>query len=302
MTDIDAMPAELLPRELWGPAGYQEVEMFAPWYMFARRVGPEKEIVRVGLWPVCSEWHSSRKEPLKNAAGHRWPGMQIVYWNKFEDSPAEKGWSRVTQSPRAKIGYVILEAEKAYYASWSPRMRTHRRNQWLKLLGEGVYSIETIDKASFVSAFSTSDSVRKFDARHRRGYRKLLDTCTGDTEFYVMRRSEDGSIAAGRAVAYNVRHKTAEALVYFHNFRKTDLHTAVGLWDHLYREASQKGIRYITFGESWMKGRPEAWKGFSDFKSKFGLRYFYLPSTLCRIEITNPFHSLFKKCNTYKKD
>jgi hypothetical protein len=47
--------------------------------------------------------------------------------------------------------------------------------------------------------------------------------------------------------------------------------------DHWFQEGIRQGFTYLDFDLFWNQGDPEAWRGFSRFKSQFGIRYIRYP-------------------------
>ncbi len=56
----------------------------------------------------------------------------------------------------------------------------------------------------------------------------------------------------------------------------------VGLMDNWFKTSLEKNIAFLHFGGFWAPGNPQNWKGYSQFKAKFGLSYIAFPPTLFR--------------------
>ena len=89
-------------------------------------------------------------------------------------------------------------------------------------------------------------------------------------------------MVAGTAVLYSPTHHSSMRYCPFMLPEGRLVYASTALIDRWYKEAQMRGITTQLFTSFWHQGLPSSWKGFSEFKSHFGLQYVFYPPTLYR--------------------
>src|SRR3989344_4400918 len=97
-----------------------------------------------------------------------------------------------------------------------------------------------------------------------------------------VRNTKSGEVVAGTAVLYSPTHRASVRYCPFMLQEGRGVYASTALIDHWYREAQKKNSTTLFFTSFWHQGLPKSWKGFSAFKSHFGLQYVFYPPTLYR--------------------
>jgi hypothetical protein len=102
--------------------------------------------------------------------------------------------------------------------------------------------------------------------------------------FLGVRHIPSREVVAAMAFIDSATHKGSHYVCGFIQPAFAHVPAMVALVDHWHKDALVRGIRFLHFGRFWQKGDPEEWKGFSQFKSKFGLYYISYPPALWRFQ------------------
>lgn len=276
---LEKLPADFVPKHQWPE---YDILSASPAHFHPEIVGERPKGMRWGIWPFYFEEYFSDEEPditLSNAtASHH----RFIVWHRLmrTDKPSE--WYGIARKSVKLEGIAFLSPNEAYTSSWS-RVARYDRSQWQKTLLNIKYKIEEISFAEFQSAYKKSSVVGKVgDMNINILDRTMHGTKSQYIELRCARDIKSGEIKAGVAT---VTSKTHGASYYYCAFREQNEKrdpTMTGLIDDWFLRCHKNGIRYVNMGYFWHPGKPEDWKGFSDFKAKFVTDYLLYQPPLIR--------------------
>ena len=191
-----------------------------------------------------------------------------------------KGWHVLSRKTPQVDGFAKLGAEN-YFETWSESARRYRR-KWRDEFLDKTYSIEQISPKEFDSGYMQSSVGKKLKRLFPDLVARKLAAGVA-VELWGARHKDSGEIVAGVATITSPTHRASYYLCGFILEKYADAPVMVGLMDHWYRRGLEANLQYLHFGRFWQKGDPKEWKGFSEFKSKFGLEYIAYPPTLVRL-------------------
>jgi precorrin-6B methylase 2 len=275
---VRALPDGFVPVTNW-----PEFDFMAsiPRLLNPEKLGGVAPGTRWTLWPLSFEQYVSDTEPITHP--HQKGLMRITIWRRLTWDDAPPGW-RARAFPAQTIGFSEFTRGKPYFTAWSESARRNRR-EWLEKYRGAIYHVRPLSFEEFIRAHqasrnekSTQLSILETDLYPR--YKKNKNAIT----FWGVERLVDGRILAGIAVIDSPIHCGSYYLAGFHTHEAGKDPVTVGLFDHWSEESEKKGLRFLHFGDFWQPGKPESWKGFSNFKAKFGPRYLVQPPVLYRFE------------------
>lgn len=246
--------------------------------------------VRRGVWPLYVESYAGDEEPV-DAEFERIPkaSARIVSWQRFRRTDIPRGWysstlldALVGSKYRYAEGYARLEANDGHFQRWDPAERTRRR-RWLRDLRGKCYEVTLASVGEFWNAYRGSSTWPKIDRMYAILLKRKLERDAGkDIDKLVVRRKDTGEIVAGLAALNSPLHTASYYIVGFlcEAGKKDNAMTA--LMTEWFTRSYERGYSNVQLGKFWDVGSPEEWKGFSNFKAKFGVEYIHLPPLLYR--------------------
>lgn len=257
-----------------------DLESDAPPFMRPYSTGKDPKGLNRGIWPIVIEEYVSDKEPVLADSD---PGgtarNRIVVWQRVFKQDASADWKLFFIKDKRLEGFAIVDG-KDYTARWSESARRYLR-KWKKEYEHTAYQIEPATLEVFLAGYAQG-SVRK-DIRAM--YTSTLERKVArgaNVDLWIVRHLSSGDIAAGMAFINSPSCKGSYYLCGFVSPSHEHVPAMIGLIDAWYQRAHAQGIRFLHFGRFWQKGDPKDWKGFSQFKAKFGLRYIAFPPALSR--------------------
>ncbi|HEY6019874.1 MAG TPA: hypothetical protein VIY48_08190 [Candidatus Paceibacterota bacterium] len=274
---IATLPEKLVPRELWPEYDRKSVVLrfCNPEYVGINPVG-----VRWSLWPLCFEAYISDTEPdmqqsdLSHTARNR-----VVMWNQISRSRAVPGWYRLSKRPATIEGYAVVEPE--YWLRWSESARRARK-KWLTSYANNKYRIRLGSFAEFEKAYNKSTVARSTLRESIRVTRQLEEHSPAIMRYLLVERISNGEIKAGLSLVESDSTKNTYYAAGFYHKDVEDEPLMVALMDEWFKSSLDRGYLFLHFGQFWHTGESRSWKGFSTFKSKFGLFYYAFPPTMWR--------------------
>jgi len=227
--------------------------------------------------PFTFERYTSDQEPVVDPGPHR-----FIFWQRLKRTDIPKGWyfgNFLTNHVRM-VGFTEITQPDSYYRSWSDHGQRQRR-QFLNKQKHWEQCVISLQE--FLDGYAHTRKSRTLKYLYQWVVREE-ERCHGSlVRFVGMRRSATGTLEAAAAFIDIPEIQQSYYLASFvHDSAKKDL-VILGLIDHWFRTASEKGIRFLDFGAFWAPGDPGEWKGFSLFKSKFCMRYLQYPNALMKI-------------------
>ena len=225
--------------------------------------------------PLWFEGYESDKEPnlsLFNA-------FRIIIWQPLTrlDKPAlwRRSW---LQMNLRRTGFAEIKNPDAYWENWTSHAKRHRK----KWLSEKRYIIEEGEIEEFCAAYRQTPKLPFL----KRVFIKLIKQrkmINGDSVHFFLARDElNGKIIAGLAVLDLPDIAHSNHLISFIHSQAKDSSLGVGLIDYWFKYAIANSLRFLNFGVFWTPSEPKSWKGFSRFKSQFGIYLIHRPFPLIR--------------------
>lgn len=234
--------------------------------------------VHYGRWPMYSEEYVSDIEPSSLADSKAPP--RLLIWRRVSRKDAPSGWLKLGWRASRLEGFADLGNPEDYAARWSESARRYRR----KWLSEGI-AVELVSFAEFIEEYMKSDlplwvrkNYKSISSRMHEGVQAQ------HIEVFAPRDPRTGKLLGGMIVVNSPSCKASYYLCGFVTSDAKDRPVMVGLMDHWFRTSQERGYRFLHFGEFWLPGKPKHWKGFSEFKAKFGLSYIEYPPALARLK------------------
>lgn len=248
---------------------------WSPWSN-ASIVGKEGAYgIRLRLGKIAIETYETDKEPALL------PGpARMIIWQQLSRHDKPQGWFRswIPMGHR-RTGYAEIKSPEAYREPWTSHAKRHL-NKWLD--SQPYLLEETFDIEGFIENYKKLQKLHTLKGafigllrQHAKFHNDLL-------HLFVARDRGNGSIVAGLAVVDLPDINQSHHLISFiHSVAKTSS-VGTGLIDYWFRHAVSRRIRFLNFGAFWKEGDPQSWRGFSRFKSQFGIYFIDRPRPLVR--------------------
>lgn len=278
---VTALPQGFVPREQW-PEYFLEGDV--PKFLAPRLVGKDPVGMHRRLWPIVVEEYVSDKEPvLADSDPKKISANRMLIWQRLTEQTVPKGWRRLLIGGHiARLeGFAELGSDE-YWKAWSESARRYRK-KWLEQYLNKTYVVEKISYEEFEAAYVKSTVAKQVKRLLLDSIkRKLASPAREHIEMWGARHIETGAIAAGMATLTSPTCKGSFYISGFFTQEHADDPAMVGLMDNWFSLMQARGVRFLQFGGFWTEGAPKNWKGFSQFKAKFGLKYIACPPPLTR--------------------
>ena len=264
MKNIVAAPVGFIPRQNW-PEFNLPAQM--PQFMKPEAIAGDPSGVRWRFWPFFFEEYTSDTEPIVTTWEKTRGYLRIIKWHRLSRTDTPAGWKRFFKRSYVAIGFAELSAD--YSSSWSKVARYDRR-YWLELVSEGSYRIRPLSWNEFKVVYPKSVVGRKVGTVSIDALDGVVSAGGGAfVECYVV-VGKTNEILAGIAVLNSPTCKSSYYSAGFFMAGTEKLPLMTGLMDHWFQISQSRGFRVVQFGNFWVPGNPSSWKGFSQFKAKFG--------------------------------
>ena len=134
-----------------------------------------------------------------------------------------------------------------------------------------------------MDAYSRIKELKKIRPRFLKRLEKKEKIFSKNIDYLLAAEKSTGNIFAGLAtldlpsISQSIHHNA------FLDHTMPHSSVGTGLVDHWFQSCIQKNIRFLNFGVFWSKGQLKSWKGFSNFKSQFGIQIIKFPKILFKI-------------------
>lgn len=254
-----------LGREVKTQAGFQLVGT------------PEATGVAWKYGPLRFERYVGDGEPPYDPTGP----LRLVTWQCVNRDVIPDGWkpTRLVMAT-SRTGFAEIDGSPDYAKRWSSHAQRHRK-QWLKQSADWEIVPITVDE--YITAYkrSTQDKFLKFLFSNM-----LREKARGHgANVHIVgarKKIPHSPTEAGFAYVDVPETKQSIHLMSFHNDYAKKCSVGTGLMDYWFAQAPQSGTRFLEFGCFWTPGEPNSWKGFTQFKSQFGLHFTDYPRPLAR--------------------
>jgi hypothetical protein len=278
---IHELPEGFVPREQWPEYALAAdvPPLLAPRVVGKRPVGMYRR-----FWPIVVEEYISDEEPVLADSDPSGVALnRMIIWQRLCRSDVPRGWRVFSSEPTRLEGFAEIQ-QGEYWHQWSESARRYRKKWHEECLGSR-YRISAVSYADFERAYKKSTVVKVVKNSLLDVIKRKLALPEGKhIELWCAESLETGEFVAGMAT---ITSPTCHGSHYISGFVTQAAGkdpAMVGLMDHWFHISHARGVRFLHFGGFWTKGSPENWKGFSLFKSKFGLKYIACPSPLFRFQ------------------
>lgn len=275
-TILSILPEGLVPKEQWPefkPAALPQA------FCDPVQVGQKPKGVRWSLWPLTFEEYVSDEEPDLSASDpHKQARHRLVMWRRITRTTATPKWWTLWHTSSRLEGFAKLRPGD-YWAEWSENARRQRK-KWLTDFAEKTYHIRRATYAEYEQGYAKSLVAKKTMRESNRIVQQMEKCAPEIMSYWVTQRICDGAIKAGIACIHSDSTRNSYYAAGFYHTDTQDAPLMVGLMDTWYRDRQQHGYRFLHMGQFWFPGEPKTWKGFSNFKAKFGLFYIAYPPLL----------------------
>lgn len=226
--------------------------------------------------PAGFEFYYSDTEPHIE----QMKGARIIYWQTLTRMDVPTGWRRArTMHSFQKTGYAPVGTLENYWAEWSSHALRHRK----KWLAHPDAEIREVPVDEFAIAYERGGTLDWMTKRMFVWMLKRKAEAHGELLHCLLAVTPGGEAIAGLAVLDIPEAKTALHVIAF--YTKAARHSSVnyGLVDYWFKDAIQKGWKYLDFDVFRGPTESRAWEGYSRFKGQFGTRFILYPKTLTRI-------------------
>lgn len=232
------------------------------------------------LWPVSVEsYHSDTEPDLTKPSPYTMPLKVVMWQRKSYATQRPKGWIALRHRPECITGFSDITGRTQYDEHWSENARRDKK-QFLTRYARD-YRIETVAYQEFAEAYvrGTIKPVIKQALLH--GILKPhIKNNPERTTLWVARRNSDNKILAGLAALDSPTCSASYFIAGFYLRASRQVPLMTALVDTWFRTSQSKDIRFLHFGLFYQPGDPRAWKGYSNFKAKFGIQYVARPPVL----------------------
>jgi hypothetical protein len=278
-TIIKTPPKNFAPPEAW-----PEWSTLADPMGFCRRewVGTNPRGVRWSLWPFTFEQYTTDTEPsLADSKQGNLARNRLVEWRRITHSETPAGWHS-GKNPWRVDGYHELSPGD-YTAGWHKNARRELR-LWQENFEHKKYRIEEISLQEFEAAYKQSTVMLKMGTHLLAMLKRRLTypETKNNSSLFGVRNLESGTIVAGTAAHYSPTHSASVRECPFMLPEAKSIFASTALVDRWFTESQKRSVALQVFTCFWFKGMPRGWKGSSEFKSHFGLRYVAYPPRLWR--------------------
>ena len=277
---VTKLPHGFVPYQQWPEYGF---EFDTAPGLRSTQVGIHPTGARRTLGRLCVEEYVSDDEPnMSESDPNNTAPSRMIIWRRLTRTDTPKGWYAFSKKPSRIEGFFDMKEGEEYLSRWSESARRYYK-KWRVEYSDKKYRIEPLMLDSFIAAYQQGTlphSVRGWTTEMLT--QKFLHCRTrGAIQLWGVRNIATQELTAGIATITSTQHSASYYLCGFIQTATQDEPLMYGLLGHWFALCKQDSIRFLQFGRFWQKGDPAAWKGFSNFKSKFGLHYIqFLPSLI----------------------
>lgn len=275
---VGSLPSGYAPRQQW-PEYDQAAQV--PAFMRPRSVGSTIKGIQWGLWPIMFEEYVSDDEPSTATDGPN----RVIIWQRLTRRNVPDGWLQMSRKPGRVEGFALLDKDD-HRRTWSESARRYAR-KWQTDFLHIHYDIEEISFDEFCKNYLLSTVAKKAQTLQLDILAQMLanDACAPHVTLWGARNIQTEELVAGLAIVTSQTHRASYYQAGFIKETPDNAPAMIGLMDHWFMVAKERGVRILMFGGFWHPGLPKkVWGGFSAFKAKFGLQYIEYAPPLMRFK------------------
>ena len=238
---------------------------------------------RDGTWAVQWRHGPFRFERFMSDAepAHERTGLlRLRIWQRLSRQDVPAGWWRAPEDMGIRMtGFATLEGDDE--RTWSAHARRHLA-RWRKLAAAGERELVELTLDEYLAAYALADQ----DALMKLAYPKVVREwarAQGERMRFFGSRRHKGPIDSGLAFMHVPEAGQSVHVAAFIGGDAKGDSAATGLVAKWFDECRVARLRYLDFGFFWAPGDPRDWRGFSRFKSQFGVRLLRYPRPLIRL-------------------
>jgi predicted O-methyltransferase YrrM len=224
--------------------------------------------------PIWFERYIGGQEPALEKDGPR----RLVIWQTLKRQAVPSGWRESTLVSHSRLtGFAVLDAN--YRERWTAHARRHLK-QWH---GQKDWEIIEPSLEEFLAAYDRSPMRRGLKAMFR-GLLQQKASAHGERVWlFAARKKISGApIEAGFACLDLPETSQSVHLLSFVGGAAEDVSAGTGLVDWWFRHGLAQGFKFMDFDLFWAPGDSPSWRGFSRFKSQFGVTFIQYPPPLVK--------------------
>jgi hypothetical protein len=232
---------------------------------------------RAILGPLVFDRYMGDEEPVLEPGGP----LRLVMWQPIRLLTAPAGWkeSRLVERKNT-TGIADVQPTGDYMKDWTSHAKRHTK-AWRKERDNWI--IEPINYDQFEIAYKKA----KIDPILKLAFKSLLrqkiKSHGGLMHIVGARRAHSTVYEAGFAYLHIPEVQQMYHTISFIAPSAKDTEVGYGLMDYWFEHAQRIGVTKLDFGVFWTPGDPPSWKGFSRFKSQFGVKIIYYPRAFVRM-------------------
>lgn len=211
--------------------------------------------------------------------------FRFIIWQTISPISKPVGWKKSWgQFGIKRTGFAEIKNQQEYWEEWEPHAQRHRK-KWLTLKDK-EWELITPSMEEFITAYKKI----KFDPVLKGIFISLLKKKMekhGDLVHLFAARKIGGQIEAGFACVDVPEGNQSYHLIAFHSKDAKKDSIGTGLMDEWFKRSISKGYRFLDFCVFWAPGEDKKWKGFSRFKSQFGVQFIDYPKPLIKFVKAN---------------
>lgn len=235
-------------------------------------VGDPPTGMRWGFGPFRFELHEGDVEP----GGLKDGPWRTVHWQRLQRRDVPRGWrtSRFSR-PMRLTGFTDLD--RVTEADWTPHARRHLA-KWRKQDG---FTIREVGLEDFIREYRRSRLRRSLTFIFATSMRLQAKRHGGRLKCHGVFRS-DGALRGGFV---SLEFPESRGALHVASFVHEDAERAsamYGLVERWFATSRAAGLRFMEFDGFWSPGEPNDRKGYSRFKSQFGVTFVRRPEPLVR--------------------
>lgn len=255
-------------------------------------------------WHVGPLWFENffgDTEPPHGADGP----LRAVVWQPMHEVPASAGWKHTRLLKYNHLsGFATIQQGKPYEHNWSPHAKRHLKN-WRQ--SASVFEVYHPSLKEWLAAYRQSSQGFLLKFYFVNLIKQLVLTHGESIIFWGVRRRDlspplEGGAGGGLPLAGLVTHNIPSAkhsrhIASFITSAGKSTPIGIGLIDAWFADCQNKQLTWLDFGVFWTPTDPESWKGFSRFKSQFGITYISYPKARLRRagSLRNLFPAILKR-------
>jgi hypothetical protein len=274
----DPLPEGYRPARTWDTYVARESSAGSLYQHVGR---PECPGMRWHHGPLWFEGYTGDTEPLIDEEA---PG-RLVTWQPVTRQKPPPGWWRSWLPASPKLtGFAEIREPDAYWKTWSSQMQRHRA-RWRK---HQSLLIEEVSLDEFVANYGQRRMASWLVRLTIQLMKSKVKRHGERVHFFGALDPVTRKMLAGLAVVDVPEASISIHLASFIRPSVKQTSVGVGLIDAWFERCIARGIRFLDFDLFWTFGDPSDWKGFSRFKSQFGITFVRYPRPFFRIVRQKP--------------